>query len=88
MTVNEHLLVLLAEECAETAHRASKCLRFTLDETQPDQPLNNVQRLVLEFNDIVAVMELLKAEGMIKGAIYNHAHIEEKKIKVKEHSKN
>lgn len=47
------------EECNETAQRASKAIRFGLTEVQPGQQLTNAQRIVYEFNDILAVMELL-----------------------------
>ena len=63
MTRQEHLLTILIEECNETAQRATKALRFGLEETQPEQDLTNAERIVYEFNDIVAVMELLHAEG-------------------------
>jgi hypothetical protein len=62
MTKTENLLTILAEECAETAQRVSKAIRFTLDEIQPNQEedLTNAERIVYEFNDIVAVMEVLQ----------------------------
>ncbi len=60
MTRTELLLTVLAEECVETAQRVSKAIRFTLEEIQPEQELTNAQRIVYEFNDIVAVMEVLQ----------------------------
>ena len=81
MTRKEHLLTILAEECNETAQRASKALRFTLDEVQPSQSLTNAERIVYEFNDILAVMEMLKEEGYIKNVVDNDA-IAKKKIKI------
>jgi CRISPR/Cas system-associated endonuclease Cas3-HD len=81
MTKPETLLTIIAEECAETAQRASKCIRFTLDEVQPEQELTNAQRLVYEFNDIVAVMELLQEQGLIDKVIDREA-IDKKKLKV------
>jgi hypothetical protein len=59
MNNTEHLLTILSEECVETAQRVSKAIRFGLTEVQEGQHLNNAERLVYEFNDIVAVMELL-----------------------------
>lgn len=65
MTKNEHLLKILSEECSETAIRVSKAMRFSLQEVQPGQHLNNAERIIYEFNDIVAMMDMLKEEGII-----------------------
>ena len=65
MTRTELLLVLLMEECDETSQRASKAIRFGLDEVQEGQELNNAQRLVYEFNDVLAVMQVMIDEGLI-----------------------
>ncbi|HYH65426.1 MAG TPA: hypothetical protein VD866_12085 [Urbifossiella sp.] len=59
MTRTEHLLTILAEECAEVAQRASKALRFGLAEVEPGQPLTNAQRLMREVNDLIAVYQML-----------------------------
>ncbi len=55
----DYLLACLAEECGETAQRASKAMRFGLQETQQGRAETNATRIIREFNDIVAVMELL-----------------------------
>lgn len=81
MTRNENLLTILSEECVETAQRVSKALRFTLEEIQPEQELTNAQRIVYEFNDILAVMEILQEEGVFDKVIDRDA-IDKKKIKV------
>jgi hypothetical protein len=59
VTREEHLLVILMEECAEVAHRASKILRFGMDEVQPGQQLSNRQRLFGELIDLMAVADML-----------------------------
>lgn len=84
MTRTENLLTTLSEECAETAQRVSKAIRFTLEEIQPEQELTNAQRIVYEFNDIVAVMELLQEEGVFEKVIDREA-INKKKLKVAEY---
>lgn len=81
MTRTEHLLCCLAEEAAEVAHRVSKALRFGLDETQEGQPLNNAQRIGQEFNDMLAIIELLEEAGALERSTDTHA-IERKKSKV------
>lgn len=84
MTRIENLLTILGEECNETAQRVSKAIRFTLEEVQSDQDLTNAQRIVYEFNDIVAVMEILQSEGVFEKVIDREA-IEKKKQKVKKY---
>lgn len=69
MNRTEHLLTILGEECNETAQRASKAIRFSLMEVQPGQPLNNAERIVEEFSQLTAVMEMLYNEGLIPNII-------------------
>jgi NTP pyrophosphatase (non-canonical NTP hydrolase) len=67
----EHLLTILIEECQELAKDAAKALRFgTLDRktmdptkvnTDPDEP-TNADRMEKEFNDIVAIVYMLRDE--------------------------
>lgn len=66
MTRTEHLLAILAEECAEVSQRATKALRFGLDERQPAQPFNNAERLVQEWCDLRAAFEMLVDEGAVE----------------------
>ena len=58
MTRDEQLKIRIMEECAEVAQRISKLLIFGEDEIQDGQSLNNRQRLMAEFTDLVAVMEM------------------------------
>jgi len=81
MTRTELLLTILAEECVETAQRASKAIRFTLDEVQEGQELSNAQRIVYEFNDIFAVMQMLFEEGLIHRTL-DYTAINAKKAKI------
>ena len=62
MNRTEHLIACLAEECNEVAQRATKALRFGLDEIQPEQNLTNFERLFAEFTDLTAVMGMLQEE--------------------------
>lgn len=84
MTRTENLLTILSEECVETAQRVSKAIRFTLEEIQPGQDLTNAQRIVYEFNDIVAAMEILQEEGVFEKVIDREA-IEKKKLKIEKY---
>ncbi len=81
MNKKELLLDICAEECSETAVRCSKAIRFTLEEIQEGQSLTNAERIIQEFNDIVAVMEIMQQEGMIDRVI-DRDYITAKKLKV------
>lgn len=59
MTRLEHLLTILAEECAEVAQRASKALRFGLGEIEPGQDKTNARRIMDEVNDFIAVYQMI-----------------------------
>ncbi len=59
MNETQHLLVILAEECAEVAHRASKAIRFGMAEVEPGMTLHNRGRIETELGDLMAVVELL-----------------------------
>lgn len=68
----EHLLCVTQEECNEIieaacrlAQRASKALRFGLEEVQPGQEATNAQRVVIEFYDLTATIEVLIEQGKL-----------------------
>lgn len=63
----EILLIQLMEECCEVSQRASKALRFGLLEVQPNQELNNKERLNLEISDLYGVLQILHNEYKIGG---------------------
>lgn len=82
MTRDEHLLICLAEECAEVAQRVSKALRFGLSEVQKDQPLDNAERIVEEFHDLLAVATLLEASGILGHIVPTPSVVEAKRLKI------
>lgn len=84
MSIVDHLLVCLAEECAETAQRATKMLRFGPEEIQSGQALTNADRMVHEFNDICAVMVMLSEAGIVPEDFTRAPLIEAKKKRVEE----
>lgn len=59
MTRDEHLYTIAAEEAVEVAQRCSKANRFGPDEVQPGQAMTNRMRILYEFADLVAVLEML-----------------------------
>ena len=74
------LLTIFEEECLEVieqcsamivqatkaGQRASKALRFGLDDVQPGQPFDNAQRLGQEIGDLCRVIEYMVDSVMIK----------------------
>lgn len=81
MNTSEHLLICLAEECAEVQHRVSKALRFGMSEIEPGQPFTNAQRIAQEFDDVLAIIEMLEDRSLFTHAA-NFRKIEEKKMRV------
>jgi hypothetical protein len=93
MNRKEHLLLIVSEECNETAQRISKGLRFGVTEVQPGQLLDNADRLLGEYYDLVAAMEMLYEGGIIKNwsPERQEMHKAAKKMQVEKfllHSKN
>lgn len=81
MNKTEHLLTCLAEEAAEIQQAACKALRFGLDDGHPERTTTNAQDIAKEFIEIVAVVQLLEAEGAIE-KLGNIEAIKEKKAKI------
>ena len=61
------ILTIIIEEAAEVQQRATKALRFGLDEKQPGQNFDNAQRLAQEIGDLDAVIGLACKEGLVRG---------------------
>jgi len=70
-TVNrrEHLLVILGEECSELHKETCKILRFGYDHMK-------WLKLQDEYNEIIAMIEMLADEGIV---VYAQNHIKQKK---------
>lgn len=64
MNRREMLLTILAEECAEVTELVSKSLRFGDDSTY-DNNISNSVWLTYELCDLLAVYEMLVAEGIL-----------------------
>lgn len=63
MSYEQFLLTKLAEECNEVAQRALKQQQFGSEEHEPGDSQNNAQRTLYELNDLLAVVDLLIANG-------------------------
>lgn len=57
MNSDQYHLCKIAEECNEVAQRALKAMQFGLDEIQPGQDRDNLERLVEEFQDLMITFE-------------------------------
>jgi len=85
ITRQDQLLVIAGEESAEVIQELSKCLRFGPEEIYPPIGKTNADRVLDEFNDLVAVMEMLQAEGLFEQGLYDRGLIAAKKLKVERH---
>ena len=85
MNREQYLLTKLAEECNETAQRASKAIVFGMNDIQEGQYKSNNTRLVEEFSHIVAYMELLIDENSVKMDMdFMKKHVDKKKQELKD----
>lgn len=64
MNRQEHLLTILGEECSELHQELCKALRFGVNE-QRDLPTSNAQRIFKEFNDLLAMVEMVNTSVVI-----------------------
>jgi hypothetical protein len=90
MTKEEHLLIILAEECGEIQHEIFKALRFGLDDVYlPESKETNRESLMREIADFEGALELVIDAGTLPGGLSGKL-IKEKKdriIKFLEYSK-
>ena len=72
MNRQEHLLTILGEECSELHQEICKALRFGINE-QRDLPTNNAQRMFKEFNDLLAMVDMVNESTIetSKGILYS-----------------
>lgn len=80
MNNEQYLLGKLAEEAAELAQIAVKAQQFGLKEVfggQEGTPLNNAQRIELEYNDVMGVINMLNGE--VNAGILQRVGLQQKK---------
>ncbi len=80
MNKQEHLFTILGEEAAELAVQCSKANRFGLH-SKTGVALSCQERLIDEYNDVLAVVEMLN-EAFEVGFVRDQARIDAKKAKV------
>lgn len=85
MTRTDHLLTILIEEAAEVQQRATKALRFGIDEVQPEQSLTNAERLVDELNDLLATVDMLQREGVLPRGVGDPGAMKMKQARIEKY---
>lgn len=82
LSLQQHLLIKLAEECTEVGKVALKAAIFGPDDHSPLDPTKttNLQRLCEELDDLQASIELLNDTGF--GYTPNPGNVLNKKVKV------
>ena len=79
----EYLLLVLSEEAVEVSHAVHKALRFTTDESHTIGGPTNYDKLVEEFNQLLATVDALREAGFV---IPLHAGIQaRKKARIKDY---
>lgn len=79
----EHLLTILTEECAEVQQATTKALRFGLEEGKDCTAFehgSNVERLRYEINQVIAMVEMLEAEGLDLSPDYHVREMKKQKV--------
>lgn len=85
MTREEHLLVILAEECGEVIKEVAKALRFGLDDHKPGEKETNRENIELELNDMLGVVNMLVSGGSLNMNIKSNLYQEAKQRKVEKY---
>ena len=67
--LERELLTILMEECAEVQQRASKMLRFGVNEVQPGQAATNAERLSAEVGDLLHLINRCIAAKLVDDPI-------------------
>lgn len=84
MNKQQYLLIKLAEEASEVAQIALKTAQFGLHETYPGQPKSNIDRVLAEVTDLLAILEMLDVELELKISI-DREEVEKKMTKVRKY---
>lgn len=83
LTIEQHLLQKLSEECVEISKEISKAILFGLQDKEPNQKETNQVKIENEIADFLGVIELLIGNSVIReDEIYHREKITNKKDKV------
>lgn len=84
MNRQEHLLTILKEECAELIQATSKTARFSINSNY-DNGVNNAEQMQKEFNDVLAMVEMINEDYGFQLFGTDFELIKAKKEKVEEY---
>lgn len=76
-----YLLMCLMEELAEVIYAASKGARFGLNRGHPKNKTTNEDDIIIDFIDVLAVMDMIKEYGFLNKEVLNIEELKEQKIK-------
>ncbi len=65
-SVEEEILDIAQEECAEVVVAISKIHRFGIDNYKPGNPKTNREHLEEEIGDLVCMFDLMREKGLIR----------------------
>ncbi len=85
MNKQQYLLVKLAEEATELAQIALKTSQFGIFESCPGMDATNIERCNLEFNDVLAVAEMLNDYQDLHSLFRDTYKVDAKKQKVEKY---
>ncbi len=72
MNFKEYILTCIGEEGGEVSQASSKCMRFGLTDNHPQEGYkNNIDSLIQEVNDLIAIVELLGENGFADTSLLN-----------------
>lgn len=81
--IEEEVMLIAQEECAEVVQAISKCFRFGFNDEY--NGLTNKQRLEEEVGDLLCMLELMQQHGIIDSSKVLEANVR-KRLKLKEWS--
>jgi hypothetical protein len=79
LTVQQHLLVKLMEECAEVVQAAAKALLFGIEHSGPKME-SNLANLNFELSDVIGTIQACKDHGIELHMCPHAAHAKVGKI--------
>lgn len=83
ITIEQHLLSKISEECGEVVQEVSKAMLHGLEDKKPKQELTNKQKLENELCDLIAVARMCVDRGILDiDEIFNNDKMDIKITKV------
>jgi len=68
ITIEQHLLTKLSEECSEVIKEVCKSIIHGLDDYEPNQSLSNKEKIQNELADLLTIVDMLCEHGSLNSA--------------------